>query len=505
LNTIGPNTTPRSGARSLAALLLGLLGLRLALLPLLPLLDPSEARYAGVARDMLARGDFVTPMLWTHFDYVPFFSKPPLAFWLQAFSFEAFGLSATAARLPAFLGSVAVVLLVWSLRRPGDEEQTLTGLLVLVSFPLFFICAGLGLIDIFLTIAVTGALWSHERFLRAEGEHERRRASLRTFFFLGLGMIAKGPVVLVFFGLPALLWCAWRRRPADLTGQAWWPGILIFGLPWIPWYLLAERAHPGFLEYFLLNENLLRYLSSDYGDRYGGGHRFPPGMAIVFFVLACLPWAVALAGRLRTPRARAEARRRLASLDLGFLAFAVAVDVLFLSLSRHLLGTYVLPLLPATAIIFSALLRALGMQTRAQARLATILVVVYSATFLAASPLLRRHLAADRVAKAALVVRDDEKLTGRMVFVGTWPYSAHFHAAPSCCQQVPVDAGNEHFEWYVAPENGHLIIIRDGDAERLDPWVRNRIRPVEIADDVGPYTIWLGKSPTDSPTDLPQR
>ena len=81
----------------------------------------------------------------------------------------------------------------------------------------------------------------------------------------------------------------------------------------------------------------------------------------------------------------------------------------------------------------------------------------------------------------------------------------HFHAAPSCCQQVPVDAGNEHFEWYVAPENGHLIIIRDGDAERLDPWVRNRIRPVEIADDVGPYTIWLGKSPTDSPTDLPQR
>ncbi len=65
-------------------LLLGLLGLRLATLPILPILDPSESRYAVVARDMLHSGDFVTPMIWASGEYIPFFSKPPLLFWLEA-------------------------------------------------------------------------------------------------------------------------------------------------------------------------------------------------------------------------------------------------------------------------------------------------------------------------------------------------------------------------------------------------------------------------------------
>ena len=85
--------------------------------------------------------------------------------------------------------------------------------------------------------------------------------------------------------------------------------------------------------------------------------------------------------------------------------------------------------------------------------------------------------------------------------MGTWPYSAHFHAAPSCCHQVPAEAGNEHFEWYVAPGNGHLIVIGDGDLERLDPWVRRRIRPVEVDADIGPYSLWLPSTPADDPAE----
>jgi len=53
----------------------------------IPLINPDEGRYAEIPREMLERGDFITPML----NYVKFFDKPPLHYWLSALSMSIFG------------------------------------------------------------------------------------------------------------------------------------------------------------------------------------------------------------------------------------------------------------------------------------------------------------------------------------------------------------------------------------------------------------------------------
>ncbi len=473
--------------RSFLLFVAALVAVRLLTLPLLPALDPSEARYAVVARDMLHSGDFVTPMIWANGEYIPFFSKPPLLFWMQAGSMAAMGVTETAARLPAFLASLATLLGTWLLLRRYLAADTVRGaVLILASSPLFFLSAGIGLTDMLLCVAVGGALFSHYAFLREDDDGIARRWSVLTFALLGMGMITKGPIALVQFGIPAFLWSVWKGSWRDFSRQAWWPGIVLFLLPWVPWFLLAERANPGFLEYFFVNENFLRFVASEYGDRYGGGHKFPPGAAVVFFLLACLPWLGLLAWRLRDSEARQHARERLARTDLQFFTLAVVGNVLFLSFSRHILGTYVLPVLPAGAVLLAAIFAAIGVGVDRQARIAAGLVVAYSAVILLGLPFVEDRWSSQTVLARAEAFQAARGANGRLVFVEKRPFSARFYGGPNV-DHIPWNAGNEHFEWYLDPPNGHLMILRAHHTEILAPYVTERIRRV---DDVGRYSIW---------------
>lgn len=115
--------------RTLWWLLLGILGLRLASLGLYPLMDTSEARYGEMARKMLELGDWVTPM----FDYgVPFWGKPPLAFWSQALAMQLLGINEFAVRLPAWLFHVASCLILIRFAREEYDERS--GLLAAILF-----------------------------------------------------------------------------------------------------------------------------------------------------------------------------------------------------------------------------------------------------------------------------------------------------------------------------------------------------------------------------------
>lgn len=475
----------------------GLIALRFATLGVLPMLDPSESRYAVVSRDMLQSGDFVTPMIWANGEHVPFFSKPPLLFWLTAASMGALGTTEFAVRLPPFLAALAVLGLMWALlRRVFEADLLRAALLILLSFPLFFLCAGIGLTDMLLCVTVGGALFSHYAFTRESDTVRAQVLSVTTFVFLGLGMVAKGPIALVQFGLPTLLWTAWHRRWTDFSAQAWWPGLLFFALIWVPWFALTERANPGFLEYFFLNENLLRFVASEYGDRYGGGHKFPPGAAVVFFMLACLPWIVVLAWQARDRAARSRIWQRLRGDDLQFLVVAVVVNVLFLSLSRHILGTYVLPVLPAAAILFAAAFGAIGFRSIRQAQIAAGLVLLYSVAVFAALPIVQGRWSAQTVIEHAAAFQRERGAQGRLVFVDKRPFSARYYGSDFVLDQIPWDAGNEHYWWYLDPPNGHLMILRNKHLAKLDSYVTDRMRRVA---DLGSYGIFEPVFPkTDS-------
>lgn len=162
-------------------LLLGLgviLALRLLAMTLMPLADTSEPRYAEIARLMAASGDWITP--WFE-PGVPFWGKPPLAFWAPALSIRLLGLSELAVRLPSWLAMLGVLALVHACgRRLHGEQAARWATLLFATMLLPFASAGAVLTDAFLALGITLSMVS---FLLAPREP---RPWWRYGFFAGL-------------------------------------------------------------------------------------------------------------------------------------------------------------------------------------------------------------------------------------------------------------------------------------------------------------------------------
>jgi 4-amino-4-deoxy-L-arabinose transferase-like glycosyltransferase len=369
-------------------------GLRLASLGQVALTDNTESRYGAVAHEMARNGDWITP--WTgvdveivrqkaaHYkgispdryangDLIPYWGKPPLQFWLAAASYRALGVSEFAARLPSFLAAIVLVAAtVWFAAGLWGRWVALLAGIILATSSEVFVLAGACELDMPLAASTSIAMIAFSQFVRRAG-WQRTAWGLGFFLALALGALAKGPVALVLVGLTLGLWIVLARRWRLVGEMPWIIGTLLFLAVAAPWYLLAERATPGFLKYFLVNENFLRYLVNDYGDFYGYGRLKPYGFIWPFLLLALLPWTVLMvATGLRS--AKADTARILAQFRWSrpWLALsAVArlpgnlaqtdpwllyvllwglVPPLFFTAARQITLTYVLPGLPGLAI-----------------------------------------------------------------------------------------------------------------------------------------------------------
>lgn len=322
--------------------LLALLMLRLLLMVLLPLTDTTEARYAEIARKMLETGDWIT----LQHDYgIPFWAKPPLSSWLSALSMAAFGSNAFAVRLPSLVLSLGVLVLIADLarsRRGGDAALAAT--LILAGSLLFFVSAGAVMTDPALLFAITLSLAAFWHALAG------RVGAWPYLFFvgLGIGLLAKGPIVLVLVGLPLIIWVAvrhewvacWQRLP-------WGTGGLIGLAIALPWYLAAEAKTPGFIHYFLLGEHLGRFVEQGWsGDRYGFAHAAPRGIIWLYVLGALMPWC--LIAPLWWLRRGAPVERD--GWPLYLLLWSVVTPAFF-SVCGNVIFPYALPMLPGTALL----------------------------------------------------------------------------------------------------------------------------------------------------------
>jgi len=336
---------------TVVVIVLGLLVLRLCTLGAVPILDVSEGRYAEIGREMVVSGDWVTPRLDAD---TPFWGKPPLQIWLLAASYELFGLNEFAARFPSFL-SLLVVLgftmwLAWTWHGP---TTALWSAAILVSMPLVYVTSAVAMIDMVLAACLTG-FWSC--LALASDSTSVRKRHLLTYVgcvCLGLALLAKGPVALALVGVFGLLWMLFSATTKCVTTLPWLTGGVVAILVAAPWYVLAEIRTPGFLRYFLVNENLFRFLASDYGDQYGKGHPYPYAVIWGLWLLAALPWSVLLLwhgvrNRAYTLRVIRQLRGQPASAFL--VAWLLAPLVLFTP-CRNLVITYVLPGLVPSALL----------------------------------------------------------------------------------------------------------------------------------------------------------
>jgi 4-amino-4-deoxy-L-arabinose transferase-like glycosyltransferase len=325
---------------------LGLCGIAAAIL-YLPLLgspalwEPDEGRYAEIPREMLVSGDYVTPRN----DWVRYFEKPPLFYWMTALSMAAVGRNEFAVRLPCALLSIAQVIVAAMLGEAifGAAAGLLSATALGLS-PIFFGFSQFATPDPALSFFVTAGLAS---FYMATTAGFDSAAGRRWFFaaaaMFAMGTLVKGPVALALGGGIALVYLLLQRRGSEIRRIPWLGCILIYGTIVIPWFATVAIRNPGFLDFFLVHEHLQRYLQST-------EHGWGPYFFVIVIAAGTWPWLYfAFPSAMALFRDPDREPQMLAS--LRFLTVWFLFVVVFFSIPRSKLGSYILPGLPPLAIL----------------------------------------------------------------------------------------------------------------------------------------------------------
>jgi 4-amino-4-deoxy-L-arabinose transferase-like glycosyltransferase len=318
----------------------------------LGLIEPTETRYAEIAREMAASGDWLTPRL----NGIAHFHKPPLAYWATAGGLRVLGVNEWGARLGLALAAGFLLWCAARLARRVGVDFVLAPL-VLASSALFFALSHQLASDVFLAAAV-GAFWV------AYLDPARRDGPL-PMVALAAGFMAKGPIVLVHTLVPACLAALWVRdaQPLRTFGRA--RSLLVFAALALPWYLIEAVRTPGLAGYWLGVQLWGRYATT-MQHRAGPWYYFVPVV-----VGGALPWiAAAAAGtwrgaarvwlqrgerEVKLVHGRGPAREAVSFERAAVLAWAWT-PILFFSTAGSKLPAYVLPEFPAIALAATAAL-----------------------------------------------------------------------------------------------------------------------------------------------------
>ena len=421
----GQDTTSNTASRWLWYTLGFVALVRLLTLGLYPLTDTTEARYAEVSRKMAELGNWVTPL----YDYgVPFWAKPPLTTWLSAISIKLFGVNEFAARLPYFLLAVLIAWLVWAWVRRTSGRQAQLAVALMSATLLYFIASAAVMTDLGLVLGTTLAMrgfWS----VFERGESAKPKEVWLLFIGLGIGLLAKGPIAVVLSGLPIGAWmlltgnikASWQRVP-------WVKGSLLTLAIAAPWYVLAEIRTPGFWEYFFIGEHWNRFTVTGWaGDKYGTAHATQRGAIWLFALAAVMPWT-ALLPLLSVGRKAAAATVSVTpqpQFTVYLLAWSVA-PCLFFTLSGNILWTYVLPGLPAMALLAARWL-AFDARTRLVNRVVGAGVVTMAV--LVTAFFVREQINDSwKTAKSVVLAYQATNKGPPLLFMGDLPYSASYYA-----------------------------------------------------------------------------
>jgi 4-amino-4-deoxy-L-arabinose transferase-like glycosyltransferase len=440
--------------------IVSLLIARCIALPFLPLADPTEGRYAVIAKEMVNSGDWVTPYLWMDGQRVPFLGKPPLYFWCSAACMKVFGINEFSARLPGVISFAITLLIIGSiLCKYKTPTIAWRAVFLCLSCVVLLVSSGIVIVDMLVTMCVTGAIFGYYAFCRESDAAIRKRWSLLVFGMLGLGFMTKGPVAVALFVLPVLIWTVWFRRWKEVLGQEWYWGITLFAIIVFPWFILAEERNPGFIRYFFVNENFLRFIVHNYGDKYGSGHDYMRGSAIWMMLLAAAPWSFYAMYQLLRQRKPLPLKEIIRSEELAFFLCIVIVNTLFWSMARQLLITYLFAMVPAFMAWLSILMSRYPALTPSKDPLfkkTAIVIGFVTIIGILVFPCLLERSTKDVIEKAN-ELSEGRKFT--MYFVKHVPYSAYFYgdsivvAHPDETVEASISHGDKEEHWVYAAEN----------------------------------------------------
>ena len=337
------------------------------------LMDPDEAHYAELTREMLRAGSWLVPLLDGH----PYIDKPILFHWLQGICMRLLGESEVAVRLPSALAALA---LCWTTRRAGrtifGDEVGEWGAVMFATIPATFALSSIGLFDMTFSALLFGSLVC---LLEASVAGSRRR-EIAGYALLALSVMIKGPVALVLIALfCGAAWALGGDVRARVEALRWKTGLVcaaVAASPWFVWMYIHFRG--AFVEGYILAGNLYYFTQPVSWSSRAISHLF----YLRSFAGGFFPWSAIAAARL------VELGRRRATASTGerLLWLWTAVVVGFFTLARFKLDHYIFPAAPAVCLLAAKAWRDAAAGSGAEGRavrwvglgLAALLVVVGS-------------------------------------------------------------------------------------------------------------------------------
>jgi 4-amino-4-deoxy-L-arabinose transferase-like glycosyltransferase len=343
------------------------------------LMDDVDAVQAQIARNMLSSGDWVTARL----DGVAYLEKPPLLYWMIAASYRIFGAHDWVARIPVALSAIALcwVTAAFGAWAFGRRAGFFAGLCMSTCIGLWLFTRIL-LPDAMLTFTIALAMWAFLRVLDSEEAHPRAWAATLAGA-LGVGLLLKSLIAIVFPIGSVVIYLLCTRQL--FSARVWkrlrpFSGLVIILLIAVPWHVLATLRNPpyfsftmksipgeyhGFLWFFFINEQLLRFLDLRYPRDYNTVPR------LYFWLLNLVwlfPWSVYLPAALKLsyrPLDRAGKARLLALCWVG----CVLVFFTFSTTQEY----YSMPCYPALALLIGSAMAMNGRLVRGGTRVLTVL------------------------------------------------------------------------------------------------------------------------------------
>jgi 4-amino-4-deoxy-L-arabinose transferase-like glycosyltransferase len=309
------------------------------------LVPPDEGRYAEMAREMFASGDWIT----TRLNGIKYFEKPPLQTWMNALSFTLFGLGDWQARLwTGLCGLFGVVLTSLAGTRVFGARVGFYAALVLGSSFYWVACSQIDSLDMGLSGMMTLALCALLIAQRDDAlESERRNWMLACWAGMALSVLAKGLIglllpggVLVFYTIFSRDWAIWKRLHLV-------KGLILFFAIAAPWFVLVGMRNPEQPHFFFIHEHFDRFLLKE--------HHREAAWWVFFALLAAgsVPWVGVLVQSLVAGAKRngEEMRKSAAFRPRLMLLVWVAFIVLFFTKSNSKLPGYILPVFPGVALL----------------------------------------------------------------------------------------------------------------------------------------------------------
>lgn len=315
--------------------------LYLTLLGHRPLFVPDEGRYAEIAREMATSNDFITPTL----NYIKYFEKPPLYYWMTALSIKTFGATISAVRLVNGLLSIFGCLILYlTARLLYDRLTALLSAGVLATSGLYFIMGHTVSLDLPLTVFLSTALFSLLLILSSD-RIEKKYLFYSASFFAVLALLTKGLVAILFPALILLAYFILTQNFSLLKSRYFWFASIFFVVLALPWHILVSLKNPEFPYFYIVEQHFLRY------SKIGIGHYQPSWFFIPWLLLGFFPWTIYLINAVIFHCKRVKSDH----VSLFLLSWIIIIFAFF-SFSKSKLIPYILPLFPALSFLIGSYL-----------------------------------------------------------------------------------------------------------------------------------------------------